>query len=65
MRKLQEPITAPATLRSLRSIEVLENIGTLEARQVLETLSKGAAEARLTQEAEASLKRLAKQGPSW
>ena len=64
LRKLEEPITAPTTLRGLRSIEVLEHIGTPEARQVVETLAKGAAEARLTQEAEASLKRLAKRASS-
>ncbi len=46
---------------SLRTVEVLEIAGTPEARQVLEQLAKGAPEARLTQEAKASLERLAKQ----
>jgi len=36
---------------------VLEYIGTPGARQVLESLSEGAPEARLTQEAKASLDR--------
>jgi hypothetical protein len=37
----------------------LELIGDAEARQVLESLAKGVAEARLTQQAQASLRRLA------
>jgi hypothetical protein len=53
-------VRTSATLRSIRSIEVLEHIGTAEARQLLESLAKGAPEARLTLEAKASLERLAK-----
>jgi WD40 repeat protein len=47
-------------LRTLRAIEVLEHIGTPEAKQVLETLATGAEHARLTREAKASLERLKK-----
>jgi hypothetical protein len=43
------------TLRWVRAIEVLEHIGTPEAREVLKTLANGAPEARLTQEARFSL----------
>jgi len=50
----------PGRLRALRTIETLEHIGT-GAREVLVTLAKGAPEARLTQEAKASLERMAKQ----
>jgi hypothetical protein len=47
-------------LRLLRAVEALEHVGTPEARQLLEALSRGAREARLTREAQASLRRLAK-----
>jgi hypothetical protein len=43
-----------------RALEVLEWVGTGPARQVLEALGRGIPEARLTQEANASLERLAK-----
>jgi hypothetical protein len=51
---------SPEQLRSLRAIEVLERLGTPEARKVLEELAKGTALARQTQEATASLDRLAR-----
>jgi hypothetical protein len=47
-------------LRALRATAVLENIATAEAWQILESLARGAPEARLTQEVRASLGRLAK-----
>ena len=47
-------------LQELRALEVLEHIGTAEARDFLEELGKGVADARLTQEAKASLARLKK-----
>ncbi len=60
---LEQLETVPSTeqLRALRAVEALELAGTTEARQVLVALAKGAPEARLTQEAKASLERLAKQ----
>jgi hypothetical protein len=45
-------------MRPWRAVEVLEHIGTAEARDLLEMLAQGAADARLTQEAKASLARL-------
>jgi RNA polymerase sigma factor (sigma-70 family) len=49
----------PDTLRSVRALEVLEWAATVEAKAVLEKIALGTPEARLTQEAKASLKRLA------
>jgi WD40 repeat protein len=47
-------------VQQLRTLEVLELLGTREARQVLEPLAKGDPEARLTQEATSALDRLGK-----
>ena len=58
MARLDGPVPSPETLRGLRAVEVLELIGTAEAKEVLELLARGLAEARLTQEASASLGRL-------
>jgi hypothetical protein len=58
--RIPRPETRPQQLRDLRAIEVLERIGTAEARQVLGRIAEGAPEARLTREAKASLDRLAK-----
>jgi hypothetical protein len=46
------------SLARLRALEALEYIGDKQAYQVVEELTKGAPEARLTQEAKASLERL-------
>jgi WD40 repeat protein len=47
-------------LRLVRAVEVLEMIGTPEARQILDTLSRGAPGALPTREAQAALDRLAR-----
>jgi hypothetical protein len=52
-------VTTPARLRSLRAIEVLERLGTADARKVLADVAGGMPEALRTQEAKASLGRLA------
>jgi len=51
-------VPGPATLQAVRAITVLEKIGSTEARQVLETLSKGAPGARETLEAQQALAKL-------
>ncbi len=60
LKRLRPPITDAETLRSLRAIAVLEDIGTPEARQILATLAKGAVAVRRTVEAKAALGRLAR-----
>jgi WD40 repeat protein len=52
-----------AAPREVRCIELLESIGTTQARRVLQTLASGIEEAELTQEAKASLARLARRVP--
>lgn len=55
--RLAAPISDPSRLRAVRAVEVLENIGTTEARALLETLAGGAPEALLTREACESCRR--------
>src|SRR5262249_28782096 len=56
-----KPLPTGEALRQMRALEVLEMIGTPEARQVLGALARGAPGARMTQEASAALERLARQ----
>jgi WD40 repeat protein len=49
----------PEMVRPTRALEVLERIGTAEAKQVVEELAKGDPYAKLTEDARATLKRLA------
>jgi hypothetical protein len=60
LHKVEAETLSPDQLLTLRGLEVLEHIGTPEAKQVLQNLAKGAPEARLTQEAKASLERLSR-----
>jgi hypothetical protein len=55
-----------AAVATVTLVQVLEYIGTAEVKQVLQALAEGTPEARLTQEAKASLERLARRSwPSW
>jgi WD40 repeat protein len=51
---------SPEQMRLARAVEVLEHIGSAAACEVLQTLARGAAQARLTADARASLLRLGK-----
>jgi RNA polymerase sigma factor (sigma-70 family) len=63
LEQLETLALTAGELRTWRAIEVLEHIGTAEARRVLEKLASGAAGARTTEAAKAALERLA-QRPS-
>jgi WD40 repeat protein len=58
LNKLLAPLTLPDHLRAVRAVEVLEHIGTNEARKLLQTYATGARGARLTVEAKEALDRL-------
>jgi hypothetical protein len=58
LEKLESPNLSGEQLRSLRAVELLERVGSPEARRVLEGLTRGNPDAPLTQEARASLERL-------
>jgi hypothetical protein len=60
LHKAEARVLSPKQVLTLRTIEILEHSGTPKAKEVLQTVAKGAPEARLTQEAKASLERLAK-----
>jgi WD40 repeat protein len=53
----QNPVSSDQ-IRCLRALEVAEKIGTPDAIHLIDSLTQGAPEARLTQEAEYALKRL-------
>ncbi len=60
LKKIERGGLSADTLRSLRSVEVLERIGSPEARQLVATLAAGARDSKLTLAAQASLKRMSK-----
>ena len=60
LEKLTRLAAPSELLRAVRAVEVLERIGTPDAQRLLESLASGAPGARLTREARASLRRLAK-----
>ncbi|MCI0463802.1 MAG: WD40 repeat domain-containing protein [Gemmataceae bacterium] len=60
--RLDTATLSPANLRVLRAFEVLERLGTPEARALFEAHARAAAGARLGEEARASLERLGRRG---
>jgi hypothetical protein len=60
LNKLDSLALSPERARALRTLEVLERIGSPEAKQALQGLAEGAPDAELTREAKSALDRLAK-----
>jgi WD40 repeat protein len=63
LENLGGPEPPGAMVRPLRALEVLEHLGTLEARRLIEELTGGSPDAQLTQEAKAVLGRLGRTTP--
>lgn len=59
LEKIESQQLSGEHIRTVRALEVLEAIGTPEARQVIAAVAQGAPRARLTREAQATLTRLA------
>jgi len=62
--KVTNILASPARLGNARALEVLDRLGTAEARRLLEELARGAPEDWVTQEASASVRRLARGSPA-
>ena len=60
LERLDNQAASAEEVRMLRALEILERLGTPEARQLLQMLASGAPGASLTQEAAEALKRLTK-----
>jgi hypothetical protein len=58
--KLEKQLASPERQRAIKSVRVLESIGSDGAKSLLDKLSKGAAGARLTTDAKAALERMGK-----
>lgn len=55
IQQIEKEMPSPAQLQALRSLEVLQQIGSTEAKKVLRRITKGDPDAILTQEAEMAL----------
>jgi len=60
LEKLSRPVLSAEELQTLRALAALEYIGTAEARYILQQMANGASGYRFTEEAKASLERLAR-----
>jgi WD40 repeat protein len=58
LERLKQMGGTPNELQALRAVEVLEKVGSAEAKKLLQTLAEGPAEAVATREAKAALARL-------
>jgi WD40 repeat protein len=58
LNHLDRAVVTGLSARPVRAVEVLERVGTAEARKLVRELAGGTAQARLTQEAQKALKRM-------
>lgn len=65
IERLRSKLAGAEEIRRVRAVEVLERIGTPEARGELEKLAAGAPEDPLTEECRATLARLERKSRSW
>jgi RNA polymerase sigma factor (sigma-70 family) len=65
LERATRPDRSPDVLRNLRALQVLERVGTRQARQVLAELAGGAAHAPQTREAKSALQRLLHRPIRW
>lgn len=63
LEQIRSPRASPRTRREMWVVELLEQLGTSDARAFLKKLAAGAPEAWLTREAKASLQRLPRANP--
>jgi hypothetical protein len=59
---MDDPVPAPERLGLIRKLELLEQLRTPQARQLMQTLADGAPEGWLTGEAQAMLQRWKSRG---
>jgi RNA polymerase sigma factor (sigma-70 family) len=64
LKKLLDEFSSTQRLRTVRAVQVLEQIGTQRSRELLDQLARGELAARLTREASAAAKRLSLLGAS-
>jgi hypothetical protein len=60
LERLEDGVENPEQLRLERAVEILERVGTPQARQLLETMAKERGQGEMVHEAKASLARLAR-----
>jgi hypothetical protein len=63
LARLKQPALSPENMRASRAVRVLEQIGSPQAKHLLESLAKGGEFAWQTSEAQRALERLAKGHP--
>jgi hypothetical protein len=64
LETIRRAVYPPEQVREIRALEVLEQLATPAAMELLEKMANGPADSGVTQEAKASLRRLSARRPS-